>query len=317
MPSLNIYFPSQSTPPMSQTRRVQSVGHGYEPMMPRSHHGDPHDLESGVKEYHSSPSPVSDYNAPYDAPRRRSRRNSTSPPFRRPHSSSPPRLGGGRHDDHSYEPPTERMPRSKSKGHADAPPLGIHRRGRSLSRPGRRSTDDRHDHHNHRHHYGEPPPQYRSPSSSPERITNRRVSSVHAGRDRRRQSSSERQQQQRHRSHPPPPANRHSDVHPHTGLSPRWQGAAAAAFQAGSLAALAVRSEPGPWRGSKGARVVTAAIGAGMIKAARHQSAEDPQPKGDRDGKGRRAEMKTRGANMVTGAVTGFIAKQFAKDHPR
>ncbi|KAK0620989.1 hypothetical protein B0T14DRAFT_567703 [Immersiella caudata] len=106
-------------------------------------------------------------------------------------------------------------------------------------------------------------------------------------------------------------------MHAHTGLSPRWQGAAAAAFQAGSLAALAVRSEPGPWRGSKGARVVTAAIGAGMIKAARHQSAEDAEPRGDRDRKGRKAKMKTKGVNMVAGAVTGLLAKQFAKDHPR
>jgi hypothetical protein len=87
------------------------------------------------------------------------------------------------------------------------------------------------------------------------------------------------------------------------------------------LAALAMRSEPGAWNGSKGARVATAALGAGMIKAVRHQPAEEPERSGgksrDRDAKGRGAKMKTKGVDMVGGALSGFIAKQFAKDHSR
>jgi len=73
-----------------------------------------------------------------------------------------------------------------------------------------------------------------------------------------------------------------------------------------------MRSEPGAWNGSKGARVATAALGAGMIKAARHKPKGEPEV---RDGKGKKAKVKTKGANMAGGALAGFIAKQFAKDH--
>lgn len=45
-------------------------------------------------------------------------------------------------------------------------------------------------------------------------------------------------------------------------MSPQWQKAAKAALQAGGMAALAARKQPGDWAGMKGAKVATAALGA-------------------------------------------------------
>lgn len=50
-------------------------------------------------------------------------------------------------------------------------------------------------------------------------------------------------------------------------MSPRWQKAAVAALQAGGMAAMSMRSQPGAWKGEKGARVATAALGAMAMDA--------------------------------------------------
>ncbi|KAK4164782.1 hypothetical protein QBC43DRAFT_317449 [Cladorrhinum sp. PSN259] len=256
--------------------------------MPHKHHYDGHGKAGEHRSRTHDDSPSSDY----DTPRRRQHRNSSPLSHQRSHSSSTSHRG--RYD----ETPAERLARSKSTGHA--PPSRIHRSSPSPASRGRRSADDQSKTYTHRYH--EHQSRYRSPSPANTR-SRRRISSVKPGRDYNRHSSPAR----RHRSHPPP-----VKPHPHTGLSHRWQGAAAAAFQAGSLAALAMRSEPGAWNGSKGARVATAALGAGMIKAARYKPKEEPA---EVDGKGRKAKMKTKGANMAGGALAGFVAKQFAKDH--
>ena len=259
-------------------------------MPPRRHHHDQH-----LADEHHPRRPDSSPSSDYDEPRRRHHRNVSSPPYRPASSHSPsPSYRSSRYE----ETPTERLPRSKGMK------LEVHRR--SPSPPGRRSTDDRGRTHGHHERYYSP-----SPAKS---TSHRRGHSVRRGRD--RQPSPGR----RHRSHPPPASNRH----PHTGLSPRWQGAAAAAFQAGSLAALAMRSEPGAWNGSKGARVATAALGAGMIKAVQHQSTGEPPRRSgggggrsrsnDRDSKGRGSKMKTKGINMVGGKLSGLFAKEFARE---
>lgn len=84
------------------------------------------------------------------------------------------------------------------------------------------------------------------------------------------------------------------------------------------MAALSMRSEPGAWNGSKGARVATVALGAGMMTAVRKQPEEEPKwsdgRSKDRDSKGHGSKMKTKGINMVGGVLSGIIAKQFAKE---
>lgn len=44
-----------------------------------------------------------------------------------------------------------------------------------------------------------------------------------------------------------------------------WMGAARCAMQAGAMAAMRVHGDPGPWIGSKGASVATAALGAAVV----------------------------------------------------
>jgi len=55
-------------------------------------------------------------------------------------------------------------------------------------------------------------------------------------------------------------------------LSPHWQKAAKAAIQAGGMAALAQRKQPGDWAGMKGAKVATAALGAAAADVWAHRA---------------------------------------------
>lgn len=48
-------------------------------------------------------------------------------------------------------------------------------------------------------------------------------------------------------------------------IAHRWQLAARAALEAGGVTAFRLRKEPGSWTGAKGAKVVTAALGAAAI----------------------------------------------------
>jgi len=106
------------------------------------------------------------------------------------------------------------------------------------------------------------------------------------------------------------------------GLSPRWQSAAAAALQAGGIVAMSMRSEPGPWTGSKGVKVVTAALGAGAMKAKEKDGGDRNRSSGGASGSGGTSRgpggngkggMKTKGVEMLGTALSGFVAAQMAK----
>jgi len=91
------------------------------------------------------------------------------------------------------------------------------------------------------------------------------------------------------------------------GLSPRWQQAATAALQAGSMAALSMRSQPGGWGGEKGARVATAALGAAAMNA--FQGGKDK----DRSAGGGKKSKKSSGVEALGGMIGGFLVDQLAK----
>lgn len=108
------------------------------------------------------------------------------------------------------------------------------------------------------------------------------------------------------------------------GLSPRWQQAAAAALQAGGIAAMTMRSQPGPWTGAKGVKVVTAALGAGAMKAKESDGGDKKRSSGGGSGGGSggtsrgpggngKGGMKTKGVEMLGTALSGFVAAQMAK----
>ncbi|KAB5535065.1 hypothetical protein GE09DRAFT_1063166 [Coniochaeta sp. 2T2.1] len=90
------------------------------------------------------------------------------------------------------------------------------------------------------------------------------------------------------------------------GLSPRWQKAAIAAFQAGGIAALNARSQSGAWKGEKGARVATAALGAATLDAfGTGREGKESVPKDDK------AE-KVKAVEDLGGALGGMLAERLA-----
>ncbi|KAK3395313.1 hypothetical protein B0H63DRAFT_445349 [Podospora didyma] len=106
-------------------------------------------------------------------------------------------------------------------------------------------------------------------------------------------------------------------------LSPKWQKAAAAAFQAGSLAALNMRSEPGPWKGEKGARIATAALGAAALDAFAKEEKEVEKKNSSsgggsksKSGGGLSSNKKSTGAGpdveALGGVLGGFLIDQIA-----
>ncbi|OIW28939.1 hypothetical protein CONLIGDRAFT_681869 [Coniochaeta ligniaria NRRL 30616] len=87
------------------------------------------------------------------------------------------------------------------------------------------------------------------------------------------------------------------------GLSPRWQKAALAALQAGGIAAMNARSQPGAWKGEKGARVATAALGAAALDAF-NKAGRDTTVLGE--GKTRRGDD----VENLGGAIGGMLAER-------
>lgn len=221
----------------------------------------------------------------------RNYRDESPPPYRSVESHSPPHRS--RHDE----------PVQRRRSTRDAPQS----RGyvaRSPSPPPRRSErDDRRRHEQQR---------YRSPSPvdrrrrSPNRYYDRPASPP--------------------RQRAPPQAERpglsRSKTTTGISLSPRWQQAATAAFQAGSLAALTMRSEPGPWTGPKGVKVASAALGAGFMKATGKGDDDKRRSTGGGGsgggtsrgaGGGGSGGMKSKGVEMLGTALSGFVAQQLAK----
>ncbi|KAK3316780.1 hypothetical protein B0H66DRAFT_535021 [Apodospora peruviana] len=124
-------------------------------------------------------------------------------------------------------------------------------------------------------------------------------------------------------------------------LSPRWQKAAQAALQAGSMTAKNLSSQPGGWNAEKGARVATAALGAAAIdafmkggnggdaapKRDHHDDGHYPPSGGTRTGGGggggykekggsggySRSSKKKNGVEDLGDAFGEFLSDQFAK----
>jgi len=86
------------------------------------------------------------------------------------------------------------------------------------------------------------------------------------------------------------------------GLSQRWQKAAIAALQAGGMAAMNARSQPGAWKGEKGARVATAALGAAALDAFNKGGPKESMHKEDR---ARRGDD----AGDLGGVIGGMLAE--------
>ncbi|KAK0751291.1 hypothetical protein B0T18DRAFT_66250 [Schizothecium vesticola] len=238
------------------------------------------------------PSPLSDH----DTPRRRRHRTDSPPSYRSVESQSPPPRRSRHHDDE---------PLSRRRSARDAPQSRGYT-ARSPSPPPRRN--DRED--RHRHHQEQ---RYRSPSPA----------------DRRRRRSADRYHDRPSsppRNRGPPQAEKpglnRSKTTTGIGLSPRWQQAAAAALQAGGIAAMTMRSEPGPWAGPKGMKVMTAALGAGAMKAKdkggddgdrKRSSGGGGASRGSGGGGGAKGGMKSKGVEMLGTALSGFMASQMAK----
>lgn len=84
---------------------------------------------------------------------------------------------------------------------------------------------------------------------------------------------------------------------------------------------MTMRSEPGPWAGAKGVKVMTAALGAGAMKA-KEKGGDDGDRKRSSGGGGAsrgsgggggKGGVKTKGVEMLGTALSGFVASQMAK----
>jgi hypothetical protein len=85
-----------------------------------------------------------------------------------------------------------------------------------------------------------------------------------------------------------------------------------AAIQAGGMAALQARKQPGGWDAQKGAKIATAALGAAAMGALKKDEGG-----GGKKGDGKRSSggggKKSGGVEGIGGALGGFLADQFAK----
>ncbi|KAK3349850.1 hypothetical protein B0T25DRAFT_549070 [Lasiosphaeria hispida] len=324
-PSGRTPAPFYSPPPMASNPARGAPhgpdhGHGpmrddFEPYSSRAYPPPPSDSEERRRRrYHRDPSPP---------PYRAARAPSPPPAYRSTRSPSPPY---GRRD--AGPPPISSRPRARrpSPDSRGAAPLA---RSRSMreARPQRSYTRS-----------PSPPPRRRDRDRDMEwnrerpvhRAERRRSPSpMMAGarhRDRdwdsgRRRDPSPRAPRRSGRYGSPSPLPRSQDRPPigrskstsakerFAGLSPRWQHAATAALQAGGLAAIQMRSQPGGWKGEKGARVASAALGAAAMDAfAKKNKAES--------GGGRREPSRGRrsgGVEAMGGALGGFLIDQLSK----
>ncbi len=243
------------------------------------------------------------------SPPRRSRRRSPSPDGRDSSSRYPPQAAYGR----PARPPARNTahPLARSQSTRDARPSAYSRSPSPVRM--RRPRED---------------PDYRRAQSPPRRAGGRGPRRSSPGRSFSRSPSpprrSIRPQGRRGRSDdyraPSPPAATKFDdgrrpglprskttstkTKGFSGLSPRWQQAATAAFQAGSAAALNLRSEPGAWKGGKGIQVASAALGAGAL---------DALAKGGKSDGGRKSSSGGRrgsGLEAFGGALGGLLLDQ-------
>ncbi|KAK0616857.1 hypothetical protein B0T14DRAFT_568427 [Immersiella caudata] len=283
--SRNNNTPYFSTPPTGGANRSY-----YEPdrELPRRSKSQRNPQPEPYNPRRAYPSPPSDYS---DSPRDRDRRRPRSPPpyrDRETRSPSPPRRRDRDRDHRPRRPSLETYP--------TAPPRPNNRPPRSPSPLRHRDRDSRRE---------APAPtrsgRYRSPS--PPRKTPR----PSAG-DAPRPGLS--------RSKTTGAAAAAFAKERFNNLNPQWKAAAMAAIQAGGMAALQARKQPGGWNGQKGAKIATAALGAAAMGALKKDKDEGS---GGRKGDGKRSSggggggKKSGGVEAIGGALGGFLADQFAK----
>ncbi|KAH6652550.1 hypothetical protein BKA67DRAFT_659251 [Truncatella angustata] len=224
------------------------------------------------------------YEDPYDGPSRRSRRHRTPSP-----SPSPPRRSTGKRSARDRRRPSlngrqksySMSPEARSRGH-DSDEDRQRRRRR-----------------NHRH----------SPSPSPSpshRGRGRRARSYSHGRD-----STVRPTRSKSSRHPHMKHYQDEMKSPNPDVAHRWQLAARAALEAGGVTAFRLRKEPGSWTGQKGAKVVTAALGAAAI-----DSFIDKDPRRTKPG-GVKGMAESLVGGMLASKIMGFPAGSTHKGQPR
>ncbi|KAK9426719.1 hypothetical protein SUNI508_00246 [Seiridium unicorne] len=218
------------------------------------------------------------YDDPYDRPSRRSRRHYSPTP-----SPSPPRRSSGRYSDRRRPATNDRQ---KSFSVSPAP------RGRGYD-----SDEDRRHHRRSRRH---------SPSSSPSPSPRRRrARSYSHGRDSTAASTRARSKNGHMRHYKTEMKSPNPDV------AHRWQLAARAALEAGGVTAFRLRKEPGSWTGPKGAKVVTAALGAAAI-----DSFIDKDPRRTKQG-GMKGMAESVVGGLLASKVMGFQSATTRKGKPR
>lgn len=216
-----------------------------------------------------------------DDRRQRNRHRSPSPPSRRTG-------GGGRHRHSSPSPVRRRRPSLDAR--ATAPP-----RSREDSPPRRR--DRSRDRSRDRDH-GRDRDRDRRSSTSPRRHHDRDRGAAGLNKDYYANHPSHPAYAHNESDLPPPQPSRPGLSRSKTtsakdrlaslakvsqNLSPQWKKAATAAFQAGGMAALAARKQPGDWAGMKGAKVATAALGAMAMEGFGKGTAGGDRDRNDRD----------------------------------
>lgn len=218
----------------------------------------------------------------------------------------------GRSADEDYRPSRSRRtspeprPSRRSRRYSRSPSSSS-----SPSPPRRRSTahGDRHrprnstPHQKHKSYSASPPPASRGQDSDYGRDRGRRHRQSN-NRDGSRSPSPPRRTRRRGHSGPSTSSGFRSGTQdknaklPDKATATRWQMAARAALEAGGVTAFRLRKEPGSWRGEKGAKIATAALGAAAIDAF-----IDKDP--------RRSKSQGRGVKgMAESAVSSMIASQ-------
>lgn len=247
--------PSLSSPPRSARSQLPSPPRRYDEHSRRSRSA----RYPGIEDLHESPEPSRRRNispAPSTKPHRRRYSPSPSPPpRRRAYSPSPGRQHNTRYGSASRD--RSRTTGGRSNRYPSPAPSDAHVRSETRSRGSERGRE--YDRDRRRGGSDRASTAYYDPASADERRYKRGPAAAAAGADTGRSSRSRSKAAREHVAN----------------MSPRWQKAATAALQAGGMAMLNSRSEPGSWTGPKGARIATAALGAAALQGFGRETGPD------------------------------------------
>ncbi|KAK4234581.1 hypothetical protein C8A03DRAFT_37643 [Achaetomium macrosporum] len=281
--------------------------------------------------YHSPPPIPEDYTRRKRnvSPVYRRAGRSPSPPPRRRATYSPPRSPSprpGRLNTRSTAPP----PRTRAFSHSppqrprDYSPSPLRRtRAYSPSPPPRyrlrtskyndevSSSSDRRTRRRYSPSPSPPPPRPRARSRDWDYRSSRRrytspspTRSLPRQRERERERNRDRDRNRRSKSTPAKGSKGFAPL-----KNPRWQDAAAAALQAGGMAAVSQLMAPGAWKGEKAARVATAALAGAAGPLFTKPKEDDRREKGG--GGGKRAKVPSGLVQELGGALGGFIVDRW------